>query len=104
MHRRLLIIGSGGAAVSAAKAARLSGHEGEISLVSDSDEGGIRNPMLAPYDLKGHIPWDGCFPFGPDFYRAYDITCSFGVPVESLDAVNEEVILAGGVGAPMTAA
>ena len=95
MHRRLLIIGSGGAAVSAAKAARLSGHEGEISLVSDADEGAF-NPMLAPYYLKGHIPWEGCFPFGPDFYRAYDITCSFGVPVESLDAVNQAVMLAGG--------
>ena len=43
------------------------------------------NPMLSPYYLKGDIPWDRCFPFGPDFYRDHDITCPFAAPVESLD-------------------
>jgi NADPH-dependent 2,4-dienoyl-CoA reductase/sulfur reductase-like enzyme len=95
MGGRLVILGNGGAAVSAAKAARLAGYRGEISLVSDADEEAF-NPMLAPYYLKGHIPWERCFPFGSDFYREYGIACSFGAAVESLDAANQEVILAGG--------
>lgn len=95
MGGRLLILGNGGSAVSAAKSARFSGYQGEICMVSDSVDKAF-NPMLAPYYLKGHIPWERCFPFGADFYRNYDITCSFGTPVESLDAVNQEVILTGG--------
>jgi NADPH-dependent 2,4-dienoyl-CoA reductase/sulfur reductase-like enzyme len=92
---RLVMLGNGGAAVSAAKAARLSGYEGEICMVSDTDEESF-NPMLGPYYLKGLISWEGCFPFGPGFSREYGITCSFGAPVELLDPVNQEVILAGG--------
>jgi NADPH-dependent 2,4-dienoyl-CoA reductase/sulfur reductase-like enzyme len=95
MGGRLVILGNGGAAVSAARAARLSGYEGEIRMVSDTADASF-NPMLGPYYLKGHIPWEGCFPFGSGFYREYDITCSFGASVELLNPVNQEVTLAGG--------
>jgi NADPH-dependent 2,4-dienoyl-CoA reductase/sulfur reductase-like enzyme len=82
---RFVILGNGGAALSAAGAARLCGYDGEVHLVSDADEPAF-NPMLSPYYFKGKIPWDGCYPFGPDFYRAHDLTCHFGSPVVSLDA------------------
>jgi NADPH-dependent 2,4-dienoyl-CoA reductase/sulfur reductase-like enzyme len=96
MGERIVILGNGGAALSAARAARMSGYRGEICLVSDIDAPAF-NPMLSPYYLKELIPFERCFPFGSDFYRQYDITCSFGGgPVESLDAVNHEVVVTGG--------
>ncbi len=76
-------------------AARTSGFRGEVHLASDID-GPAFNPMLAPYFLKGVIPWERCFPFGPGVYRAWDITCHFGAAAESLDTVNNEVTLADG--------
>ena len=90
-----VILGNGGAAIFAAGAARLSGHRGEIHLVSDTDAAAF-NPMLSPYYFKGKIPWERCFPFGMGFYRDHDITCHFGVPVASLDAINQRVALADG--------
>jgi NADPH-dependent 2,4-dienoyl-CoA reductase/sulfur reductase-like enzyme len=90
-----VILGNGGAAIFAARAARTSGYTGEIHLVSDVDAPAF-NPMLFPYYFKGKILWDGCFPFGAGFYRDHNITCHFGVPVESLDARSQRVSLAGG--------
>ena len=90
-----IILGNGGAAVFAARAARTSGYPGEIHLVSDVDAPAF-NPMLSPYYFKGKIPWEGCFPFGAGFYRDHDIICHFGASVESLDAVNQRVTLADG--------
>ncbi len=96
MHNgRLLILGNGGAALCAARAARASGHLGEIHLASDV-EGPAFNPMLAPYFLKGALPWERCFPFGPGFYDAHGITCHFGAAAECLDTLNREVTLANG--------
>lgn len=92
---RFVILGNGGAAIFAARAARTAGHRGEIHLISDTDTPAF-NPMLSPYYLKGLIPWEGCFPFGADFYRDHDITCHFGVPIVSLDAVNQLVTLDDG--------
>jgi NADPH-dependent 2,4-dienoyl-CoA reductase/sulfur reductase-like enzyme len=94
-NERILILGNGGAAMLAAKSARLSGHQGEIRLVSDQN-GPVFNPMLSPYYLKGIIPWDQCFPFGREFYREYGITCCIGSPVQSLDTGNRRTILANG--------
>ena len=94
-HGRLLILGNGGAALSAARAARASGHLGEIHLASDV-EGPAFNPMLAPYFLKGALPWERCFPFGAGFYDALGITCHLGAAAERLDTRNREVTLASG--------
>jgi len=92
---RLLILGNGGAAVNAIKAARLAGHHGEICQVADIS-GPAFNPMLSPYFLKGTIAWDNCFPFGSDFYQHYDVNCHFGSRVEALDAENRLARLANG--------
>lgn len=92
---RFVILGNGGAALSAARAARLSGHRGEIHLISDTAEPAF-NPMLSPYYFKGRIPWDGCYPFGADVYRDDDIVCRFGEPVVALDARRRQITLGDG--------
>lgn len=76
-------------------AARSFGHSGPIHLVSDAN-GPAFNPMLSPYYLKGKIPWHRCFPFGEDIYRKCDAICHWNSRVESLDAANKTVSLAGG--------
>ena len=90
---RIVILGNGGAAISAARAARSAGHSGEIHFVSDTAESAF-NPMLPPYYFKGKLSWEGCYPFGADFYRDHDITCHFGVPVATLEATRQQVVLA----------
>ncbi len=94
-YPRLMIVGNGGAAAHAVQAARLSGHKGEILLVSDT-RGLVFNPMLAPYFLAGKIDFDHCFPFGTNLFEALDVTCYFGSPVEELDPVNRKVVLGNG--------
>jgi NADPH-dependent 2,4-dienoyl-CoA reductase/sulfur reductase-like enzyme len=93
--RRIAILGNGGAAIHAARAARTSGYEGEIHLLSDTDTSAF-NPMLSPYYLKRAIPWENCFPFGESFYARYDVTCHFNAPVERLDATNHRITFAKG--------
>jgi len=92
---RIIILGNGGAAISAARAARTAGHRGEIHLFSDTTESAF-NPMLSPYYFKGKVSWEGCFPFGEDFYRNHEITCHFGIPVANLDATRQQVTLTDG--------
>jgi NADPH-dependent 2,4-dienoyl-CoA reductase/sulfur reductase-like enzyme len=91
----ILIIGNGGAAIHAVKAARSAGHSGPIYMVSDTP-GLAFNPMLSPYFLAGEISFDQCFPFGETFYKKFDVNCHFGSPVEGLDPINREVILSRG--------
>lgn len=90
----LVILGNGGAAMHAMIAARSSGHSGPIHVVSDS-EGPAFNPMLSPYFLKGKISWPRCFPFGEEIYAKCDAICHWKNRVESLDAQNRTVSLAG---------
>lgn len=92
---RIVILGNGGAAASAVKAARASGYRGEIHLASDG-EGSAFNPMLSPYYLKGLVSWEQCFPFGEAFYRDHDVVCHFAAAAESLDTVNQQVTLTTG--------
>jgi NADPH-dependent 2,4-dienoyl-CoA reductase/sulfur reductase-like enzyme len=95
MADRFVILGNGGAALFAARAARLAGHRGEIHLVSDT-EGPAFNPMLSPYFFKGKLSWKDCFPFGAGFYSDYQITCHFGDPVVALAASRQQVTLGSG--------
>ena len=93
--QRILILGNGGAAAHAIMAARRAGFEGEIHLVSDTDNPAF-NPMLAPYYLKGALAWKHCFPFGPDFYQKYHVIGHFGSAVKHLDAAEKTALLANG--------
>jgi len=90
---RLVILGNGGAAIAAARAARTSGHNGEIHIVSDTNTPAF-NPMLSPYYLKRIIPWENCFPFGQRFYNDYAVHLHGDSPVESLDTARQQVTLA----------
>jgi hypothetical protein len=63
-----VILGNGGAAIYAARAARQAGFRGEIHMVSDRS-GPAFNPMLSPYYFKGKVSWQDCFPFGGGNYR-----------------------------------
>ncbi|MDC7788800.1 NAD(P)/FAD-dependent oxidoreductase [Rhodoplanes sp. TEM] len=92
---RFVILGNGGAAVSAAEAARLSGYRGEILLVSDVAEPAF-NPMLSPYYFKGKIPWAGCYPLAAGFYRDHDVACRLGEPVVALDPDRRRITLGDG--------
>ncbi len=91
----LLVLGNGGAAIQAITASRDAGHTGPIHLVS-ATAGPAFNPMLAPYFLAGKIPFEDCFPFGEDFYDRHHVTCHFGSPVATLNALNKEVFLESG--------
>lgn len=90
-----MILGNGGAAIHAAQAARSSGHNGIIQLISDN-EGPTFNPMLAPYFLAGKIDFERCYPFGAQIFKDLDIDCHFGSPVEMLDPANKQVCLDNG--------
>jgi NADPH-dependent 2,4-dienoyl-CoA reductase/sulfur reductase-like enzyme len=92
---RIIILGNGGAAISAARAARTTGHHGEIHLFSDRAESAF-NPMLSPYYFRGKVSWEGCFPFEEDFYQTHEITCHFGVPVANLEATRQQITLTDG--------
>jgi len=90
--RRILIIGSGGAAMHAIQAARGAGYEGEIHVVSDVGAPAF-NPMLSPYYLAGKIPFDRCYPFGEPFFARHRVIGHFGFKAESLDAANRKCLL-----------
>ena len=94
-EHRIFIIGNGGAAMSAAQAARLAGHGGEIHLVSIAS-GPAFNPMLSPYYFRGKVPWEGCFPFGEDFYREQEVTRHCCVPVGKLEAGRQLITMTDG--------
>ncbi len=93
--RRILILGNGGASVSAVRSARAAGHSGSIEVVSDRT-GPAFNPMLSPYYLDGKIPFDCCFPFGMEFYDTHHVTCHFGIRAEKIDPLMGEVYLETG--------
>jgi NADPH-dependent 2,4-dienoyl-CoA reductase/sulfur reductase-like enzyme len=90
-----IILGNGGAAIHAVMALRSTGYSGKIKQIADTVNPAF-NPMLAPYYLKGMIPWNNCFPFGKQFYEKYEIDCLFGNPVTSLDAINHRIVLSDG--------
>ena len=92
---RLLIIGNGGAALSAVQAARAAGHSGPIHLISKTP-GPAFNPMLSPYYLAGEIQFEQCFPFGREFYGKYAVEQHFGSSAKALDPLNKKVYLRGG--------
>ena len=62
--KKFAIIGFGGAGCSAAKEIRRLDKTAEIHIYSDTDTGPY-NPMLTTYYVKGAIPYEGMFPFGP---------------------------------------
>lgn len=62
--KRIAIIGFGGAGYNAAREVRRWDREAVIDVYSDTDVGPY-NPMLTTYYVKGAIPYEALFPFGP---------------------------------------
>jgi NAD(P)H-nitrite reductase large subunit len=94
-RERLLVIGNGGAAIHAIKAARTAGYQGSIHLVSDT-VGPAFNPMLSPHYLSGEISYEQCFPYGIEFYEEHSVKCHFGSAAEALDIESQKVYLDNG--------
>lgn len=93
----IVIVGNGGAALTAARALRENHYQEEICLISDYG-GPAYNPMLVPYFISGKIPLERCCPFGFnfDFHRGLDLNISLGSPVVELDAHRQYVKTARG--------
>jgi NADPH-dependent 2,4-dienoyl-CoA reductase/sulfur reductase-like enzyme len=83
----MLIVGNGGAAAHAVMGLRAAGFRGEVWLVTE-DDGPVFNPMLAPYYLDSTVSFEGCYPFGFEFYRDHEVRCDFGSGAASLDTEN----------------
>ena len=62
--KKIAIIGFGGAGYNAAKEVRRVDPTAEIDVYSDTNTGPY-NPMLTTYYVKGAIPYEALFPFGP---------------------------------------
>ena len=60
----IAIVGFGGAGYSAAREVRRVDPDARIDVYSDTDAGPC-NPMLTTYYVKGAIPYEALFPFGP---------------------------------------
>ena len=94
-RQRLLVIGNGGAAINAIKAARTAGYQGTFHLISDTLNPAF-SPMLSPYYLSGEISFERCFPYGQEFYKKYSVRCHFGSSAEAVDIKNQTVYLDNG--------
>lgn len=96
-HLPLVIIGSGGAAVNAVRAARQAGYQGEMHLFSDSIEPPY-NPMLTTYYLAGKIPLEKCYLYGNkfDIFKHHRINLHNSSPVVEINLKGKSVLNAAG--------
>ena len=83
--KKIAIIGFGGAGYNAAKEVRRVDPTAEIDVYSDTNTGPY-NPMLTTYYVKGAIPYEALFPFGPLEDIIADLRINFhgGKPVSKL--------------------
>lgn len=95
--RRHVIVGNGGAAVSAIAAIRHLAPKDEIVSISREDCPAY-SPVLTVYYLSGRIPYRGMFICNRDFYRSHRVTTRWGQAANAVDPVRREVRLADGTG------
>lgn len=82
--KRHVIIGNGGAGVSAAKAIRAVSCQDEITIIS-RESCPAYSPVLATHYLAGQISFDDIFFVDNEFYQRNEIRTLFGRRVISLD-------------------
>lgn len=97
--KRHLIIGNGGAAVSAVRAIRSVAAEDEITLVSQED-GPAYSPMLTPYYLAGRLPRRGLLICDQGFYRQHRVKALLGRRATGVDPRAGTVLLEDGSALP----
>ena len=92
---KYVIIGSGGAGVSAAEAIRSSDKDSELIMISEEDAPPY-SPCLLPYYLKDKGMRDSLFWKGKDFYEKTNVNAILGSPVDKIDIDRRKVILDSG--------
>lgn len=87
MAKRIIVIGSGAAGMSAASAARAQDPEAEITVFTE-DTDVAYSPCMIPWVLGGKSTWDGMIMHTPEWYgKERNIKVVTGAKVES--AVND---------------
>lgn len=95
MAKKILIIGSGAAGMSAASAARRASAEAEITVITE-DEDIAYSPCAIPWGIEGKSSWDVIVMHDPAFYKKErDIDVVIRTRVESVDS-EARTVTAGG--------
>lgn len=92
--KRVVIVGSGIAAHSAAQAARVLDPKAQISLLGD--EPAFYNRLNLTRWLGGEMERPALFDFGPDWAKTHKIETRFGAQVSGLDTSAKELRLMDG--------
>ena len=85
MARRIIVIGSGAAGMSAASAARKASSDAQITVFTE-DEDIAYSPCAIPWGIEGRSGWDEIVMHTPEFYeKERNITVVTRTRVESVD-------------------
>lgn len=95
MAKKIIIIGSGAAGMSAASAARTAAADAEITVFTE-DEDIAYSPCAIPWGIEGRTGWDDIVMHKPDFYAENrNITVITKTKVEQVDGEAKTVIAGG---------
>lgn len=89
---RHVIIGNGGAALSAIRAIRAKDRDGSIIVVSNEEEYAY-SPVLTSYYIAGRIPRSGLFVADRGFYDEHGVETILGSPAVAIDTARQRVVL-----------
>lgn len=85
MARKIIVIGSGAAGMTAASTAREKDPDAEITVFTE-DVDVAYSPCAIPWGIEGKSPWDSIVMHTPEFYaKERRITILTGTKVESVD-------------------
>ncbi|MDD3128523.1 MAG: NAD(P)/FAD-dependent oxidoreductase [Candidatus Methanomethylophilaceae archaeon] len=95
MARRIVIIGSGAAGLTAASAARKKDKDARITVITE-DEHIAYSPCAIPWVLEGVSEWKDIIMHDPAFYKKErDIDVLIGTRAESVDGAAKKVVAGG---------
>ena len=95
MARRIIVIGSGAAGMSAASAARKASSDAQITVFTE-DEDIAYSPCAIPWGIEGRSGWDEIVMHTPEFYeKERNIKVVTRTRVESVDG-DAKTVAAGG--------
>ncbi len=96
MAKKIIIVGSGAAGMTAASSARATDPSAEITLLTE-DTDIAYSPCVIPWVLEGKASWEGMIMHTPEFYRTErDIDVRTRTRVESADG-EARTVTAGGM-------
>lgn len=95
MPKRIVVVGSGAAGMSAASAARKASKDAEITVITE-DEDIAYSPCAIPWGIEGRTGWDDIVMHDPAFYREHrGIEVVVRTRVDSVDGEKREVSAGG---------